>query len=226
MVASATRRADPEVPTWVPLLVASSSLWLFHYGRAGVRAISAPVFGLAVGLLLDRAERSSRRAPALLCGTMLGLSLYAYTACRVLVVVFLAQAAIRCWRAVDDRRALATRYLSVLAAAVAVSIPNLLFAVSAPEAFFLRGSYVLRGGAGEAQRHLVASALLPFGYADRYRTLADQAHLFDGISAGLTGAGIDPLSPLLALAFVVGLWTAWPRRREPIVLYLLLLWAI
>jgi hypothetical protein len=227
LVVQAARRADPNLPTWVPLLLAASSLWLFHYGRAGVRAISAPCFALAVGLALDQAERRlARWRPAMLCGALLGLSLYAYTACRVLLVVFLLHAGLRLWRGQSARRLRIRCYALVLTTALVVSIPNLLFAASSPAAFFLRGSYVVRGGWQATATHLAASVLVPLRYADRYRTIAGDTYIFDGVSAGLTAAGLDPSSPLLAAACALGLVAAWRRRQEPIVLYLLLLWPV
>jgi len=37
-------RISETLPPWIPLLTAACSLWLFHYARNGLRAISAPFF--------------------------------------------------------------------------------------------------------------------------------------------------------------------------------------
>src|SRR4029077_20016446 len=50
------RRLEPAMPLWASVLLFTSSLWLFHYARAGLRAIAAPVVLLAFCALLDRAE--------------------------------------------------------------------------------------------------------------------------------------------------------------------------
>jgi hypothetical protein len=84
------RRLEPDLPAWVAPLLIVSSLWLFHYARAGLRAISSPVFLLAFVLLLDRAEHTASRWTALAAGAVLALSLYAYTSCRLLPLAFLA----------------------------------------------------------------------------------------------------------------------------------------
>ncbi len=225
LIAAAARRVEPATPRWLALAVAASSLWLFHYGRAGVRAISAPLFCLAVALLLERAERRpAERAPAWVCGAALALSLYTYTACRALVAAFLLYAALRLWRAGEARRGLTRCYGHVLVAAAVVSIPNLTYLLAAPSEYLWRGSYVVRGGATSAGAHLLASALLPFWYPERYWALAGPTHLFDGVSAGLASAGIRPLDPLLAGALLIGLVPLWRRRATPVAAYLAAVW--
>jgi hypothetical protein len=74
-------RVTDTVPAWAPVLASASSIWLFHYA-IGLRAIAAPVFLGAFALLLDRVERGAHRKIALLCGAVLGLSIYAYTSAR------------------------------------------------------------------------------------------------------------------------------------------------
>ena len=224
LTARLARRIDAHLPPWVAWLVAGSSIWLFHYGRAGVRAISAPLFLLAVALLLDRAERRGERAAAVACGAVLGLGLYAYTSCRVLVLALIAHAAVRVYTRPRERRQLAHRYGWMAAAALLVSIPNLLFLIDQPRVFLLRGSYVVRGGLTAIPGHLLWSFLLPFFYPDRYRDLAGATHIFDGVSAGLTAAGIDPLHPIATAAFVLGLVPVWRRRGSPLVSFLIAVW--
>ena len=80
---------NPVLPAWLPPLLATSSVWLFHYARSGLRANTAPFFLLAFTLLMDRTEQSAPRwGIGLACGAALGLSLYAYTSCRVLPVAY------------------------------------------------------------------------------------------------------------------------------------------
>src|ERR1017187_6929144 len=60
MVWKLTERIADSVPAWVPLLTAAASLWLFHYARSGLRAITAPFFLAAFTLLLDRVEQQRK----------------------------------------------------------------------------------------------------------------------------------------------------------------------
>jgi hypothetical protein len=227
LLARLVRRTAVGAPAWVGWLVGVSSIWMFHYARSGIRAVSAPFFLVSFALLLDRAERSAldaaraRLGGACAAGAVLGLSVYAYTSCRVLVVAFLLHAVVRLARAGSFRPRLLRAYGAILAVALVVSTPNLLYLLRAPREFLLRGGYVLPGGLSGAAANLGWTLLLPFHYADRYRTLVGPTHVFDGVSAGLTAAGIAPLHPVIALALVAGLFAAWQRRAEPAVPFLL-----
>jgi hypothetical protein len=222
----AARRMDAALPPWAPLLLGVSSVWLFHYARSGLRAIAAPVFLLSFWLLLDRAERpgGTRRA-AFACGAVLGLSLYAYTSCRVLPVIFLLYAAFRLLRSPAERARLSRCYGLITLGAFVLSLPNLWFFLNAPGEFLFRGSYVVRGGAGDMVANAFWSLLLPFSvYADSYRNLQGPAHFFDGVSAALTMAGINPIHPLIAVAFLAGLARIWKMRREPAAAFIVIAW--
>jgi hypothetical protein len=90
-----------------------------------------------------------------------------------------------------------------------VSIPNLVLLAQDPRAFLLRGSYVAKGG---EIRNIGATALMPFVYPAEYRDVNGPHHFFDGVSAGLTRAGIHPVHPLVAVLFLAGLWIAARRK--------------
>jgi hypothetical protein len=211
---------------WMPPLAVVSSLWLFHYARSGLRAISAPFFLLAFWLLLDRAERfDERRLPAVACGAALGLSIYAYTSCRVLLVVFLVYALVRLLQSMPHSARLLRCYAFISLGIVIVSLPNLWALLQAPGEFISRGSYVLRGGIEDKLTNLLWTFLLPFSaYRDIYRELQGPSHYFDGVSAALTSAGFTPIHPLIAVAFVGGLWRIWKTRREKTSLFVLISW--
>jgi hypothetical protein len=226
MLHGLARRLCPEAPVGVAWLVCASSIWLFHYARSAIRAVSAPFFLLAFCLLLERAERSDARghARSLAAGAVLGLGVYAYTSCRVIVIAFLLHAAVRLGRDVAERRRLARSYASIIAAALLVSIPNLLYLIDSPGGFLLRGGYVILGGGWGAAVNLAATVILPVRSLDRFRGLVGPTHIFDGVSAGLTSAGLAPLHPLIAAALLVGLASAWRRRADPAISFLLCLW--
>ncbi|HET9299807.1 MAG TPA: hypothetical protein VFO11_07660, partial [Candidatus Polarisedimenticolaceae bacterium] len=111
------------------------------------------------------------------------------------------------WRAVRTREWKAAAVL--LGTALVVSIPNLILLVRDPRHFLLRGAYVAKGG--ELQ-NVGATALMPFLYPAEYRDVNGPHHFFDGVSAGLTHAGIHPVHPLVAVLFLAGLWIGLRRR--------------
>ena len=208
MTVAVVRRLDPEVSPIAPLAIASTSVWLFHYARAGLRAISAPLFLLLFVFFALRAEE--RRRDAILAGAFLGLGVYGYTAFRA---VALAGATWVVWRAVRTRTWKPAA--AVLLAALAVSLPNLVLLVEDPRGFLLRGSYVAKGG--ELQ-NVGATALLPFVYPAQYRDVNGPHHFFDGVSAGLTRAGIHPVHPVVAVFFLAGLYIGLRRRTGGLLL--------
>ncbi len=241
--AALVRRLQPALPVWVPVLLFTSSLWLFHYARAGLRAIAAPVVLLALCLLLDRAERTpAARTAALGAGAILGLGVYAYTSCRVLPLVWIVYAATRLLRARAQpespptplpppgsplpRLSLAHCYAYILLGTFILSIPNLLFFLAAPGKFLFRGSYVIRGGPTDWAGHVFWTFLLPFHYPDIYRLAVGPAHFTDGVSTSLKLAGLNPIHPIVAVAFVIGLSRAWRRRAEAVPFFLLCTWAL
>lgn len=212
------------MPPWLPVLTAVSSLWLFHYARSGLRAIAAPVFLGAFAVLLDRAERRPEIWRSVICGVVLGLSVYSYTACRVLPIAFVAYAVIRWISQPGNRECFKRKYTAVIVSAFAASIPNLLFLAMRPEDFLTRGNYVLVGSAWDKLVNVVSSALLPLYYPDRYRDVAGRGFFFDSISAALTARGYSPVHFVVAAALIVGLFRAKQFIMKPAFAFLLVSW--
>lgn len=227
MLMRLVERILPRAPAWIPWLVATSSVWLFHYSRTGLRAVSAPFFLLAFSLLLERAERPSHLASpasyasACAAGAVLALGIYSYTACRVLAVALLLHTVTRVIRETHIRPHLLRLYAALLLTAGVVSIPNLLYLLQSPHDFLFRGGYVLTHDFTGVGTNLAASFLLPFHYLDRYRSLFGTHHVFDGVSASLTTAGIAPLHPVIAIAFAAGVIASLRRSGPTVVPFLL-----
>ena len=214
-----SRRLDPRTPAWVPLGLGTASVWLFHYGQTGLRAVTAPLFLAATALLVDRSEESPRAA--LGCGAVAGLAVYAYTSCRVLPIALFLHFGLRFALEHRDRRAVARAALLAAGGFFVVSIPNLVTLATHPREFLTRGSYVLPSSPAVGARNLVATALLPFSYPDRYRVPVSDSHFFDGVSASLAGAGLDPVDLPTGLAFLAGL-VLFRSLRGPLASFLLL----
>jgi hypothetical protein len=224
MVWRLTERVDSGIPAAIPLVTAACSIWLFHYARSGLRAISAPFFLCAFTLLLDRVERDSRRWVGILCGAVLGLSLYGYTSARILPIAFCLFVAVQFLRRQDPAPELARRYVPVLAGAFLASIPNLVFFVRHPHEFLKRGDYVFVGSTSDRVDNVIATALFPIHYPAKYNTVFGQDHFFDGVSSALVSSGFSPIHLLYAAAAIFGLY--WCRRhlRNPVVLFLATAW--
>jgi hypothetical protein len=217
-------RVSDTVPAWVPVLASASSIWLFHYAMAGLRAIAAPVFLGAFALLLDHVERGAHRRIALLCGAVLGLSIYAYTSARLLPIAFVLYAAFRLSRKWGEKAALLRNYGAIVAGAFVVSIPNLLFFLHRPGDFLLRGTYVLRGTGGDWVVNIIWTALMPFYYAESYRSIFSPGFQLDTVSGALTLSGFNPVHPVIAIALLIGLTQVKRWIAQPVVTYLAAVW--
>jgi hypothetical protein len=221
LVTLLVRTLDPDIPWIVPFLLASGSPWLFHYGRSGLRAISAPLFVALTALLLARAARDPNRCrPFAWAGAAAGVSVCGYTACRLLpVALVLALAMV--WLSEKARR---REWLCASGAAVAgllaASVPSLLTLFAHPREFLTRGSYVAVASASGRLANTLATALLPFDYPTRYRFIWGDGHVFDGVSAGLTGSGVNPVPLAAGLLFAIGLVWRLKRRRDVTSLFL------
>jgi hypothetical protein len=217
-------RVSDTVPAWVPVLAGASSIWLFHYAMAGLRAISAPVFLGLFTLLLDRVERGTDRKIALLCGAVLGLSIYAYTSARVLPIAFVLYAACRLFRNWREKAVLLRRYGMIVAGALVVSIPNLVFFLRRPSDFLFRGSYVIRGTGGDWVVNTIWTALMPFYYPESYRRIFSPTFQLDTVSGALTLSGFNPVHPVIAIALLIGLTQVKRWMAQPVATYLAAVW--
>lgn len=223
------RRIDSRLPTWISIVLTASSIWLFHYGRSGLRAISAPVFLLAFVILICLGEEEKRRFNYLwgfLAGLVLGLSVYAYTSCRALAVAALVYMVVRLISG-PDRIRLFFSYLWLSLGAILISIPNLIFLVNFPQEFLNRGNYVLSGQAISIPRNLIASLLLPIHYLYSYRGPSSPSFDVDGFSSSLVVPGLNPINPIVSVLMIVGLVKAWPmigKKRE--IFLLMIVWLV
>ncbi len=218
---------EPRAPWWMPFLLAAGSPWIFHYGRSGLRAITAPLFVAATGLLLAKLTQAPRRtALAAAVGAAAGLAPYGYTASRLIPVALAIALGAAVLRAREDRGAWRRAAGAAGTALALVSLPNAVFLTAHPKEFLFRGAYSLVGSASGRWRNVLATALLPLDYPERYRFAFGEAHAIDGVSASLTGSGIDPVPLLAGLLVAAGLVLALRRRRDPATIFLLALHAL
>ena len=225
MIWKLLERIRDTVPAWIPLLTAACSIWLFHYARTGLRAISAPFFLCAFALLLDRVERRPEdRIAGLASGAVLGLGIYGYTSARVLPIAFVLYVAYRLFREAGSKGSLLRRYAPIAVGAFVISIPNLIFFVRQPAAFLSRGSYVLTASGGARVTNVFWTALFPLYYPEVYRSFLGAYHYFDGVSAGLSDSGFNPVHPIFAAALIFGLYGARRYLDRPAAIFLLAAW--
>ncbi len=212
---------NPGAPWAIPFLLAAGSPWLFHYGRSGLRAITAPLFVALAALLLQKAQaRPERRGPFVLAGAAVGLSLYGYTAARLLPVALAIAFAVVLARAGAARRAWARAGAAAAAGVAVVSIPNALFFAAHPVEVLVRGAYSVVGTGWGKVQNVLATAALPLHYPHRYRFVWGDEHVLDGVSASMTGSGVDPVPFLVGLLVVFGLVRVLRRDRDLAALFL------
>ncbi len=211
----------PGTPWWIPFLLAAGSPWLFHYGRSGFRAITAPLFVALAALLLQRAQaRTDRPWPYAAVGAVVGLSLYGYTANRLLPMALAAAFAFVLAREREGRRPRFRCALACAAGFAVVSIPNFVFFVKHPVEFLVRGGYSVIGDVHGKLLNVLATVGLPLYYPYRYRFVWGEAHVLDGFSASMTGSGVDPVPVAVGLLAVLGLVVTLRRGRDLAALFL------
>jgi hypothetical protein len=224
-VALLVRELEPEAPLASGFLLAAGSAWLFHYGRSGLRVTAAALFCALTGVVLARACRApSRPRLFFLAGAVAALGTYVYTTCRALPIAVLFAVVWRAVRATPAGRVAARRAaLAALGGMVLFSVPNALFLAAHPHEFLDRGRYVYVGSAQDRTSNTLATLALPFGYPATYRGQAGTGAGFDadGVSATFTAAGLDPISPWIALLAALGLARTLLRRLDGPSVYLL-----
>jgi hypothetical protein len=224
LTARFARTVRPALPLSVALLLPASSVWLFHYGQVGLRAIAAPLFLLATAFFLEDENGSRLAARPRAAGAAMGLSLYAYSACRLLPIAWAAHLAWRAFRWPSLRPGLAAEARRVGLAFLLVSVPNVLLLVRAPDAVLNRGYDSNRGTLSDKAANAAATFLLPFGYPDRYRVWKGEGHVFDMTGVALTASGLDPLDPVAAALAVLGLLALTRRRASNGLSFLVAAW--
>lgn len=221
----AARRLDPDTPPAIPFLLSAGSVWLFHYGQVGLRAISAPLFFLLAVLLVHAgAAAGATKRVRFAAGFVLGLSVYAYSSCRVLAPAWLLWAAAGELRKPRAERSWRAALVPTLAGMAVVSIPNVLFFLREPGEFLFRGYYVYRGGWAWKVVNVFWTALLPFHLPRFYTVWLGPGHNFDATAVSVTSAGVHPVDPVTAVAFACGLVLAARAPRPAGLSYLL--WAL
>lgn len=211
----------PDAPWWIPFLLVAGSPWLFHYGRSGFRAVTAPLFVALAALLLQRAqERPDRPGPFLAAGAVVGLSLYGYTAARLLPIALGAAFAVVLLRVGGDRRTWRRAALAAAGGMAVASLPNVLFFVKRPAEFLMRGGYSVIGDAHGKLMNVLATIGMSLYYPHRYRFVWGEAHVLDGFSASMTGSGVDPVPLVAGLLATLGLVVTLRRDRDLAALFL------
>ena len=101
-----------------------------------------------------------------------------------------------------------------------MSIPNLVFFVRHPVEFLVRGGYSVVGDMHGKLLNILATAGLPLYYPYRYRFVWGEAHVLDGVSASMTGSGVDPVPVAVGLLAALGLVVTLRRDRDLTALFL------
>jgi hypothetical protein len=196
----------------VPILSAfwvATSYWHITYSRAGMEPVSLPLLISTATFFLWRGIRLQKRSAFLLSGCFLGASMYTYRAVRFFLLFLLLFLG---YQLLTDARFRQThlRNLMLLGATFTiVFLPLGSYALSHPDTFF--------------KREMTVTILRP-GWDDRPPPVV----VFEGIAKtfGMYNIVPDPqfernpahrpiLDPVSSVFFLIGLTSAWLRRREP-----------
>jgi len=215
------RRHRRDIDPALLVLVAISMPWVFHYGRSGLRAASAGMFMAAdlAALSMFVQKPYGLKGPIAL-GCSLAMGVYAYTSLRVPPLSYALFAAIQVATAGPSRKAWCVQHAKVVATALLVSLPNIVYAIREPGLFFGRGTYNVVGSAGDRIFAIVESAVLPLWYdSARYTTIVGTADggvrwIFDAVATALPLARIAPVPVLIGIAMLAGM-TMVPTLDKP-----------
>jgi Dolichyl-phosphate-mannose-protein mannosyltransferase len=194
------------------VLAAMSMLWVFHYARGSMRAISAATFLAANLWALSIFLQSPKgwRGPIMLGGS-LALGIYAYTTSRVPPIAYalflVVHLAIIAHRSRPQWTDWLKHHARCIGVAIVVSIPNILFAIQHPAQFFQRGSYNIRGSIWSRIDYVVESLATPIWYdAAKYREVATQNWLFDIVACTLPRLNLSPVPLAIGVAATAGVF--------------------
>lgn len=203
------------------MVLLAVSPWHLLYSRAGLRAILAPLFLLAVAGAALLARETGRLAHHLAWGLLLGLGLWTYTSFRTVPLALLAFVVVDRLRSGTVARSLLRASRPALAGiALAGSIFAMIVALShlSPIDFLFRGTYAIMPRGASWGLNLLGSATLINLFPDRYAIIQSDAFISDGVSAVYGLIGMGPESAVVAALATLGLlyaaWRAFGPRRE------------
>ena len=204
--------APDKPPSVVPIFSAfwvATSYWHLTYSRIGMEPVYLPLFASATAYLLWRGIRTKKRTDYLLAGCFLGASLYTARPVRFFPILLLIFLAYHVLTNATFRQVHLTSLLLLGMAFLVVLLPLATYALVHPDMFF--------------KREMAVTILNP--------DLQDQPlplTIFEGVAKtfGMYNLVPDPqfernpahrpiLDPLSSAFFLVGLTSAWLRRKQP-----------
>jgi len=136
---------EQSPPPLLPLLSAffvATSYWHIIYSRAGLEVVSLPLFSCAVIYFLWKGIRTGSRRAFLICGLLLGASLYSYRGARFLPILLTLFFGGWVLASRDFRRRHLVNLVLVALVAAIVCLPLGVYAVVYPDVFFAREMHV------------------------------------------------------------------------------------
>jgi hypothetical protein len=136
---------EESPPSLLPLLSAffvATSYWHIIYSRAGLEVVSLPLFSCAVIYFLWKAIRTGSKRWFLICGLLLGASLYSYRGARFLPILLTLFFGGWVLASRDFRRRHFVNLVLVALVAAVVCLPLGIYAVVYPDIFFAREMHV------------------------------------------------------------------------------------
>ncbi len=136
---------EESPPSLLPLLSAffvATSYWHIIYSRAGLEVVSLPLFSCAVIYFLWKGIRTGSKRWFLICGLLLGASLYSYRGARFLPILLTLFFGGWVLASRDFRRHHFVNLVLVALVAAIICLPLGIYAVVYPDIFFAREMHV------------------------------------------------------------------------------------
>lgn len=215
-----------RIEAFLAATLLSVSYWHLLYSRVAHWSISYGTVLLAVLLCVMLGMQQRRRAWFVAGGVLLGLGVYTYNIYPIAVVAvfaFLTIIAVIRMRANDDARWWIRSSLALAGVSFVVALPFLIY-ISDPDAYYWDhiDNY---SEVGVARSDEFEDA--PLG--GRIELIGDQAwtfakaYTYDAPLDIVDANGVRPVfDPLTLLLMALGLVVAWKRRREPMIIAMLL----
>jgi 4-amino-4-deoxy-L-arabinose transferase-like glycosyltransferase len=201
-------------------LVLAISYWHLNWSRFGVRAILVPFFASMVFYFLWLGLRKASRWAFVVCGLVLGLSMYTYQAARLFPLLVVIGFGSNFWQRRAFTRSSLANLILVAGVALLAFAPLGHYFLTHPGSFSQRIEQTVISTSGDALDNLYALV------DQMIKALSSLHVLGESVAHHSTLPGRPALGYFFSMLFVIGLVTSLFRIRQPRYFFLLAWWGL